>query len=159
MNIRRGYSKRPAIKAATKGSSSIYLESTASERLGLLPGETRQVKQAMAVSAMTIASPHTTLGEAAALMRDLDVPAVMVYEGNHLRGMITDRDLALSHAIRNAPESAPIAQFMRTDVPTCSEEALLYDALSLMEDSNLNWLPVLNGAHSLVGLLSRYAAP
>jgi len=139
-------------------SSSIYLESTTSEKLGVLPHEARQVKQVMA-SAVTVASPQTSLEEAASMMRNLDVPAIVVYDGPRLVGMISDRDLALRHGVREAPGDTTIERFMQVNVPACFEDDLLCDALARMQHSHLNWLPVLDSGRHLVGVLSRYVAP
>ena len=139
-------------------SSSIYLESTTSEKLGVLPHEARQVKQVMA-SAVAVASPNTSLEEAASLMRKLDVPAIVVYDGPRLVGMISDRDLALRHGIREAPAGTTIERFMQVNIPACFEDDLLCDALARMQRSHLHWLPVLDSGRHLVGVLSRYVVP
>ncbi len=110
-------------------------------------------------SAVTVASPQTSLQEAMVLMKKLGVPVIVVYDGKRLVGLITDRDLALSHRIREASVNATIKEFMRTDVRTSFEDDRLCDALSLMQDSDGDWLPVLDRDHRLVGALSRYAAP
>lgn len=143
---------------SARAQSSIYLESTIDEQLGLLPGEARRVKNAM-ISAVTVASPQTSLKEAVSFMKDLNVSVIVVYDGKRLTGMITDRDMALSHRVREAPEEAAIAQFMRTNVPSCFEDDLLVDALSFMHTSKMEWLPVLDRSERLVGILSGYAAP
>ncbi|MDR4478976.1 MAG: CBS domain-containing protein [Nitrospira sp.] len=138
--------------------SSVYLESTTDEQLGLLPGEARNVKHAMS-SAVTVASPQTSLKEAASLMTALNVPVIVVYDGTRLVGMITDRDMGLNHQVRQAPEEAAIDGLMRKHVPRCSEDDLLADALSVMRASGIDWLPVVDSRERLVGVLSAHVAP
>lgn len=141
-------SQRPAV--------GIYLESTRSEQLSLLPGEVRQVKDVMTTH-VTTATPRTSLTEAAGLMRKLDVPVVMVYDGACLKGMLTERDMGLSPHIRNASPKAVIERFMRTSIPTCCEDDLLIDALDTMHAAKLDWLPVLDRQQRLLGVLSASA--
>ena len=73
---------------ARRDRSSLYLESTLDEQLGLLPGEARKVKSAMSF-AVTVASPKTSLKEAMSMMTSLNVPVVVVYDGRRLVGMLT----------------------------------------------------------------------
>ena len=138
--------------------SSLYLESTLDEQLGLLPGEARKVKHAM-TTAVTVASPQTSLKDAAAIMKQLDVPVIVVYDGKRLAGMITERDMAWSHRVREASQEASIGEFMRTNVPSCYQDDLLFEVMSLMRASGAEWLPVLDREHHLIGILSRYSVP
>lgn len=141
---------------ARRDRSSLYLESTRDEQLGLLPGEARKVKSAMS-SAVTVASPKTSLQEAIWMMTSLNVPVIVVYDGRRLVGMITDRDIGLNRRVREAPQDAPISGFMRT-VPFCLEDDLLADAISVMRGSHSDWIPVLNRHEQLVGILSILAS-
>mgnify|MGYP002402895218 CR=1 FL=1 len=142
---------------ARRIASSLYLESTLHEQLGLLPGEARTVKSAM-TTAVTVASPKTSLQEAISMMSSLDVPVIVVYDGRRLVGMITDRDIGLNHRLREASQNAAISGFMRTSVPFCREDDLLADAISVMRGSHVDWLPVLNRHEQLVGVLSVHAS-
>ena len=142
---------------ARRDRSSLYLESTLDEQLGLLPGEARKVKSAMS-SAVTVASPKTSLKEAMSMMTSLNVPVVVVYDGRRLVGMLTDRDIGLNRRVQEASQDAPISVFMRTSVPCCLEDDLLADAISVMHGSQSNWLPVMNRHEQLVGVLSVHAS-
>lgn len=142
---------------ARRDRSSLYLESTLDEQLGLLPGEARKVKSAMS-SAVTVASPKTSLKEAMSMMTSLNVPVVVVYDGRRLVGMLTDRDIGLNRRVQEASQDAPISVFMRTSVPCCLEDDLLADAISVMHGSQSDWLPVMNRHEQLVGVLSVHAS-
>ena len=142
---------------ARRGRCSVYLESTLDEQLGLLPGEARKVKSAMS-SAVTVASPKTSLKEAISMMTSLNVSVIVVYDGRRLVGMVTDRDMGVNHRVREAPQDAPISRFMRTSVPFCLEDDLLADAVSVLHGSQSDWLPVLNRYDQLVGVLSVHAS-
>ena len=142
---------------ARRDRSSLYLESTLDEQLGLLPGEARKVKSAMS-SAVTVASPRTSLKEAMSMMTSLNVPVVVVYDGRRMVGMLTDRDIGLNRRVQEASQDAPISVFMRTSVPCCLEDDLLADAISVMHGSQSDWLPVMNRHEQLVGVLSVHAS-
>ena len=142
---------------ARRDRSSLYLESTLDEQLGLLPGEARKVKSAMS-SAVTVASPRTSLKEAMSMMTSLNVPVVVVDDGRRLVGMLTDGDIGLIRRVQEASQDAPISVFMRTSVPCCLEDDLLADAISVMHGSQSDWLPVMNRHEQLVGVLSVHAS-
>jgi CBS domain-containing protein len=109
-------------------------------------------------SAVTVASPKTSLKEAMSMMTSLNVPVVVVYDGRRLVGMLTDRDIGLNRRVQEAPQDAPISGFMRTSVPCCLEDDLLADAISVMHGSQSDWLPVMNRHEQLVGVLSVHAS-
>ncbi len=138
--------------------TSLYMESRIDEQLGLLPGEVRRVKTVMS-SALTVASPDTSLEDALALMAAMNVPVMVVYEGRRLVGMVTDRDIALNRRWREAPNSTATAEIMRAEVPYCCEDDLLAEAQALMRASELDWMPVLDRTGRLAGILSIYASP
>ena len=150
-------SRKPVATEAFRPAAGIYLESTRNEQLSLLPGDVKQVKDVMTTN-VTTATPRTSLGEAAGLMKKLDVPVVVVFDGARLRGMLTARDMGLNQSIRNAPPNATIERFMNTSVPSCHDDDVLTDALDVMRVARLEWLPVLDRRHRLVGVLSKYTA-
>jgi CBS domain-containing protein len=141
----------------TRLQPSIYLESTVSEQLGWLPGEERLVKDVMS-SALTVASPQTSVREATTLMKDLGVPVIIVYDGARLVGLLTDRDVALSRMTGGSVGDTSIKSIMQTGVPSCGETDRLGYAFSLMRIGGVDWLPVLDQHDQVVGVLSRYAA-
>ncbi|HCL3928471.1 TPA: CBS domain-containing protein, partial [Pseudomonas aeruginosa] len=51
-----------------------------------------KVREIMSREVRTV-TPQTTLGEAALLMRQADIGALLVNEGERLTGVVTDRDL------------------------------------------------------------------
>jgi CBS domain-containing protein len=115
---------RPMPAGTRRPTAGIYRESLRNEQLGLLPGDVKQVKEVMS-SKVTTATPRTSLTEAAGLMKKLDVPVVVVYDGARLKGMLTERDMALSQAIQRASPKAAIERFMRTSIPPCFDDDLL----------------------------------
>lgn len=159
MTDRRSPSDPPQVVPADsrRPAAGIYMESTRNERLSLLPSDATQVKEVM-TSKVTTATPRTSLTEAAGLMKKLDVPVVLVYDGGRLKGMLTERDLGLNSQIQQAPPDAAIERFMHRSIPSCFDDDLVKDAVHVMRASKLEWLPVLDHRLRLVGVLSAYAA-
>ena len=160
-NDHRNELRKPRVPMATgkeRLQSSIYLETTVNEQLRLLPGEDRPVKHAM-VTAVKVASPQTSLKEAVRMMKEFAVPAIVLYEGNQLIGVLSDRDVALNQPALGNGEHVPIGSIMSGDASVCHEDDRLMDAGALMRASNVEWLPVLDRGDHLVGVLSRYALP
>lgn len=130
--------------------SGLYLESTESEQLGVLPHECTRVKDAMSRAA-TIVTPLTEIGEAVRLMKSLGVGAVIVCHGSTLVGMLSDRDIALA----NAPPSEPIHKVMTRDSIYCYENDLLLDVHTMMRARGLTALPVRDFSELFSGILMR----
>lgn len=134
---------------------SLYMESRIDEQLGILPEEARKVRSVMC-SALTVVSPDTSLEEAVSVMKAMNVPVLVVYEGRRLVGMVTERDMTVDQSEHVKPRRGIVATLMRPDPPFCREEDLLAEAHALMRLSELDWMPVLDHAGRLAGVLSIY---
>lgn len=101
-------------------------------------------------------SPEETVRRAAEMMKDLDVGAIPVCDGNKLVGMITDRDITIrSTAAGQAPGSTRVGDVMSTDVRTCNAGQSVDEVLAEMGDVQIRRVPVVDQAsHSLVGIVS-----
>jgi CBS domain-containing protein len=93
--------------------------------------------------------------EAAAKMRELDVGALPVCDGDKLQGLITDRDIA----IRLVAEGRDVAQTKVSDIMTpgvsyCFDDQTVEEAVMLMEAEQIRRLPIMNRERQLVGMLS-----
>ena len=64
------------------------------------------------------ATPKTPVSQVASLMRDLNIGDVLVIDDGKLRGIVTDRDLAIHVLTNGATSGAPVEKFMTTDVIT-----------------------------------------
>jgi CBS domain-containing protein len=135
--------------------SGLYLESTPDERLGVLPGEERLVRDIMSRDVVTI-HPSTSLQKAAQAMRDRHVPALVVMRDRRLTGIVTEHDMVIYGLTRSAPETVSVQDAMREQPPVaCPEDAILHDAVRLMEEHRLQSLPVVNATGAVTGILSR----
>ena len=100
-------------------------------------------------------TPHTTLREAAELMKKLDVGTLPVCDGDQLIGMITDRDITV-RAVAEGEDcfAGKVRDVMSMDVAFCHEEDDLTVATRLMREKQVRRLPVLSRDKRLVGIIT-----
>lgn len=113
----------------------------------------KQIRDVMTDAPLAV-GPATTVTEAARAMRDRDVGAVLVMEGEQLRGLVTDRDLV----VRVVADGGDIATTPVLDA--CSEEVITVGpddpegrAVDLMRGNALRRLPVVENNRP-VGIVS-----
>lgn len=114
-----------------------------------------QVKDVM-TPGVECARPSATLQEAARMMRDLDVGALPVCGDNdRLVGMITDRDIVIrAIAEGQDPKNVRVKDAMTPDILYCFEDEGVDEAATLMKESQIRRLVVLNRDKRLVGIMS-----
>jgi CBS domain-containing protein len=97
-----------------------------------------------------------TVADAARKMRDLDVGALPICgEDNRLKGMITDRDIAIRCVADGAdPTSVKVEEFCGDKPVTIGADDSVEEALRTMTEHRVRRLPVIDG-HDLVGMLSQ----
>jgi CBS domain-containing protein len=124
------------------------------------PGEQEEtmqtVSEIMSRNAATVA-PGDTILRAAQLMRDADIGALPVCDGQQLVGMITDRDLALrASALGKTPHDAHVDEIMSGEVRWCYEDQPLDEVMTQMADAQVRRIPVVShdAARRLVGIVS-----
>ena len=102
-----------------------------------------------------LTTPDATLQEAARRMRDSGVGILPVGENDRLRGVITDRDIAV-RAVANArdPKSTRVRDAMTPQVIYCFEDQPISEAAELMEKKAVHRLIVLNRRKRMVGMIS-----
>lgn len=98
----------------------------------------------------------TDLSEAISILAAGKIGVVIVSEtGKNALGILSERDIirALSEVGTNAL-SAPVEQFMSSDVVTCSPQTSANDVLALMTKNRFRHMPVLEEG-ALIGLISQ----
>ncbi len=146
--------KDPSNNPSIESESGLFQESTIEERQGLLEGEGRPIRDVMNRNVVTM-NPQESLWEAAETFRRHHVQAAPVWTRGRFVGLITERDIAVKGVVKpGSPRSIPIRDVMQTEVPTCSEHDVLARAMRLMMEHRVRWLPVLDTAQHVVGLLS-----
>jgi CBS domain-containing protein len=99
--------------------------------------------------------PDETLQTAARKMRDSDIGFLPVCDGDHLVGVVSDRDLAIRAVAEGRDPTTIIGRDLVTSpVMYCYEDQDMNEAAQLMRDNQIRRLVVLNRAKRLVGVVS-----
>ena len=101
-----------------------------------------------------LTSPDDTLRHAAQLMKECDCGVLPVADGDHLVGMITDRDIAIRAIAEGKGPDAKVREAMTQEVMYCFEDEESQQAAQNMADIQVRRLPVLNRDKRLVGIVS-----
>ena len=111
-----------------------------------------KVNQYMTRSVLTI-SPQTEFHRAFDLMHSRRIHHLPVVDGEHVVGIVAERDLLLAAANFGSAE-VPVAEIMRR-APVCvAENAQLKQAARLLVANHIGSLPVLNARKLLVGIIT-----
>lgn len=104
---------------------------------------------------VAVIAPDASLREAARKMDELNVGALPVVDGQRLVGVITDRDITVrATAAGEAPQTTRVDEIMTEEVRWCTPEEPVEAVLEAMGALQVRRMPVLDGAGSLVGILS-----
>ena len=99
--------------------------------------------------------PTASCTDAARLMRDENVGAVVVANGREPIGIVTDRDLAVRVvAEQRAASDVPLASIMSTHPAFVATRRTLDEVISTMRQLGVRRLPVVDDAGNLDGILS-----
>jgi CBS domain-containing protein len=132
-------------------------EQRASRVAVLFPGSRKefamQLREVMTPNAEVV-PPDATIGDAAKKMKALDIGALPVCDGDHLCGMITDRDIAIRGVAEGRDSHSPVRDAMTEEVIYCFEDQEYEEAAALMREHQVRRLPVLNRDNCLVGVVS-----
>ncbi len=102
-----------------------------------------------------VVRPDDTLQHAALKMKDLDVGSMPVCEGQHLVGILTDRDITIRATAQGQdPTTTEVRDVMTPDVLYCFESQDVEEAAKIMQDNQIRRLFVLNDDEELVGITS-----
>ena len=101
-----------------------------------------------------LANPRDTLRDIAQRMARNDIGFMPVGEGDHLVGMITDRDIVVRGVAQGMDGTARVSDVMSRDVKYCFEKEEIDDVILNMGDIQVRRLAVLNDDKRLTGVLS-----
>ncbi|WP_411147797.1 CBS domain-containing protein [Streptomyces sp. A30] len=114
---------------------------------------TQHVSDIMTSAPVTV-EPQTSVTAVARIMRDRDLGAVIVTDGDELRGLVTDRDLVVrSLAEGGDPEQITVAGACSDDLVILTPEDDVDHAVELMREHAVRRLPVVEGGHP-VGIVA-----
>ena len=112
-----------------------------------------QIREIMTESVVT-APPSSPAYNIASLMRDRNVGSVVLVDnGTHPVGMITDRDLVICVLADAIDVSSPIERFATAPVVTGDADMDLEEAAALMVSHKIRRLPVVDDGQ-LVGIVT-----
>jgi len=102
-----------------------------------------------------VTQPHSTLREAAELMKVLDVGPLPVCDDGRLVGIITDRDIT-TRAVAEGQDcwEGKVRDAMSRDIAYCFDDDADAVAARLMQEKQVRRLLVLDRAKRLVGIVS-----
>ncbi|MFH9174745.1 CBS domain-containing protein [Streptomyces albogriseolus] len=113
----------------------------------------RYVRDIMTAAPVTV-GPHTSVAQAARLMRDHGLGAVLVADDGRLRGLVTDRDLVVRSVAEGVdPEETTVVRACSEDLVTVRPDDELDLAVRLMREHAVRRVPVVDGEQP-VGVLS-----
>jgi len=110
------------------------------------------LKDIMQTKLITL-SPESTIREAARLMKEQDVGCVLITNDQHLKGIITDRDIACWLAEGKDPSKVDVGSVMKRNVITALPETDIYEVSKLMASRKIHRLPIVEG-NKLCGLVT-----
>jgi CBS domain-containing protein len=94
-----------------------------------------------------------TIGEAARIMRDTQVGAVLVVNEGELSGMVTDRDLVIRGLAEGEGPDSPVGPLCSGELIGVAADADIRQAEQLMREHAVRRLPVINDGQ-VVGIVS-----
>ena len=121
---------------------------------------TRYIRDIIKRGKLLTASEATTVTEAARLMKQARVGAILVMNGDHLAGIFTERD-ALIRVLAEGfdPAGTPLSHVMTRNPDTISPDKRFGHAVIMMYDHGYRHVPVVEDGKP-VGIVSmRDAAP
>ncbi|HXH05284.1 MAG TPA: CBS domain-containing protein [Vicinamibacterales bacterium] len=106
-----------------------------------------------------VVTVHDTVSRAAAIMRDRDVGSVPVVDDGdrrQLRGIITDRDIAVRHVAEGHRDDCTVAAHMTRDpVETVRPDDDIDTLAEAMKRRGIRRVPVVDAEGRLVGIVAQ----
>lgn len=104
---------------------------------------------------ITAVSAHTTVQEAARKMAERVIAAVVITEGDTLRGIMTERDVTTRVVAKGLdPATVTVGEVMTPDPDTLVASQHPAEALRMMRDRNYRHLPVVDDAGTVCAMVS-----
>ena len=109
------------------------------------------VRDVMSENPKTV-EPGDSIQDAAKKMKDADTGALLVVDGDDLKGIVTDRDIVVN-AVAEGNGDAKVEDVASTDTTTIEPDADLKDAIAKMREAKVRRLPVVEDGDP-VGIVS-----
>lgn len=99
-------------------------------------------------------SPDRPIEDVADLMREKNVGAVMIVQGDKPVGIVTDRDIVLRCVSESVPVSERVDQIMTKTVATVRVDENVQDVVRVMSEKQVRRIPVVDEKGKAYGLIS-----
>jgi len=111
------------------------------------------IRELMTEDPITL-EPTASARQAAERMRDADVGAMLIVDGEELRGVLTDRDIVVRAVAEGRdPDDVAVADISSSSVVSVTADDSIGDAISTMREHDIRRVPVLDGGKP-VGIVS-----
>ncbi|MFQ5476384.1 MAG: CBS domain-containing protein [Nitrosopumilus sp.] len=114
--------------------------------------KTMTIADVMTKSVISIDS-SITINEAAKMMEDAKVGAVIIMENNTPVGIVTDRDFAVKVVAHAYNAASPVKQIMSSPLLSINSDESVRTAADLMHDRGIRKLPVIDN-ENVVGMIT-----
>jgi len=100
-------------------------------------------------------SPDQPVTEACRLFSEKNVGCVIATEGNQVRGILTDRDIALKvTGERKDPQQIKVRDVMHTNPIRIAVNKSLHDLTLLMHAHHIRRVPIVDGEDKVLGIVT-----
>jgi CBS domain-containing protein len=107
---------------------------------------------------LVVAGPQTSVGEAARMMKENQVGAVLVVDDGRLVGIFTERDAVYRVlALGCEPANTTLGEVMTADPKTVAPDESFGYALLLMHQHGFRHAPVIENGHPIGVISARHA--
>ncbi|MCW4630860.1 CBS domain-containing protein [Marinomonas rhodophyticola] len=103
---------------------------------------------------LILATPEETVQTIAMRMTDARVSSILVVEEERLLGIVTDRDLRSRILALGGSSDTLVRDIMTLNPVSLTPDALVMQAQTLMSESNIHHLPIVDEQQRAVGMLT-----
>ena len=95
------------------------------------------------------------MAEACHLLREKNVGCVIATDGGHVRGILTDRDIALQvTGEKRDPQQTTVREVMHANPIRISVDKGLHDLTAVMHTHHVRRVPIVDSSDKVVGLVT-----
>jgi CBS domain-containing protein len=117
-------------------------------------GQSRQKCREIMTKNVRTAAREASLREVGVMMRDGDMGAVPIVDGDRLVGIVTDRDIVVRAVSEGKDPDSPVSDVMTSELFSVKPDDFVFEAVRLMGDKQVRRIPVANDDGSLAGIIA-----
>jgi CBS domain-containing protein len=111
--------------------------------------------QKFCVHPVVTIAPEQNIIEACRLMREKNVGCLVAVEAEKLRGVLTDRDIALKViGEKKDPQQTKVRDIMTANPTRIAVSKTLHDLTTLMHSRHVRRIPIVDGGDKVVGMVT-----